>query len=592
MKTYLRMKRRFSLCCTLALLMALLALPLSVRAEDGCLTIPLYHKHIAECEGIVYKTISADGLRLSQTTHKGTCSCGANIDYYSFYGECSCGNTWYSTGHACDNSKYGPNYGNCSNYSILNTNTSHSHPFQEYICGQTEETVIETIIVEKDHYLPAVSVTLHAYAQGGPEEVTLSWGSETEGETFTVTENGSYPLYITYSENGIEYMTEALVEVDNIDKEPPVIEEIGVSKSEFTSENIKLTIVVEDVYGLPDECISWNGGAFTAETEYVVSDNGVYEVIVQDYAGNRTSQTIEINHIDKTAPQIKGVTTQPSPWYEGSCTVKVTAEDLGNGNAGCGLCEDAYSWDDGVTWSGNDTFTLEEPGSVTVLVKDKVGNVREETFEIRRQVRPVYSGGGVNEDVLSEEIDSEEPVSEEAVEADNESWNNISVDDSAEETVIGESEEKSEIQVEVVSMEAEEFQTSEAVIVPQTVTEDTAKRPNLTGVFWTISIFLGAGLCSATGVILFVLFGMCRVYETDPEGRDKFLGNVGIRMQQKGYITVIGNSLIHKAKSRNLKIKIPAWFVKNAKYKLLQIKVGKYTIDKYVEKEVCFHIRM
>lgn len=592
MRTYLRMKKGFSLCCTLALLAAMLGLPLSVQAQDNHLTIPLYHKHIAECEGTVYKIISADGTRRSSTTHKGTCACGSNVDYYSFYGTCSCGNTWYTTGHACDNSQYGPKHGNCSNYSILNTNTSHSHPFQEYVCGQTEETVIETVVVEKDCYLPAASVSLTAYAQGCLEGIVLSWGNGIQGHTITVEENGSYPLYITYSENGIEYMTEASVEVDNIDKEPPSIEEIKISESEFTSEDICLTVEVGDSYGLPEECIRWNGGTFTSEREFVVTDNGIYEVVVQDYAGNQIVQTIEIANIDKTAPQLKGITTQPTPWYEGSCIVKIEAEDLGNGNAGSGLCEDAYSWDGGVTWSANNTFTLEEPGNITVLIKDKVGNIKEETFEVKRQIRQSNAGGNITQDESSEDKETEEETSEDGVDENREFFREILTNDLAEEKASEEIKEETNARVEVVTKEPEEFKTAEEIVIPQTVTEDTSKRTNRTVVLWTICISLGTGLCGVTGMILFVLFGLCRVFETDENGKDKFLGSVGVRLHQKGYITVISSSLAHKAKSRNLKIKIPAWFVKNARYKLLRIKVGNQTIDKYVEKEVCFHIHM
>ena len=104
MKKFIRMKRRFSLCCVAFMAIALICIPMYIHAEDTVLTYHLYHKHIAGCQTTVYKTISADTTSVLRTVNTDTCSCGGHHDYYEFTASCSCGKTWYTTGHACINS--------------------------------------------------------------------------------------------------------------------------------------------------------------------------------------------------------------------------------------------------------------------------------------------------------------------------------------------------------------------------------------------------------------------------------------------------------------------------------------------------------
>jgi len=88
----------------------------------------------------------------------------------------------------------------------------------------------------------------------------------------------------------------------------------------------------------------------------------------------------------------------------------------------------------------------------------------------------------------------------------------------------------------------------------------------------------------------YVLFGMCHIYEVDNRQREKHLGNTGVRIKKNGYCVKVGEAIIHKANSRILKAKLPNWFVKLAEYKPFKIIVGESVIDKYVEREIDFHI--
>lgn len=595
MKQYYCMKKRFCLACSLALLIALLSLPMSVRAEDGIVVCSIYHKHIAGCEKIVYKTMNADGYSGSYISGTDTCAlCGGQHHYYQAVGSCSCGQTFSANGHACINSMYGTNRGSCPNYSVLSLNTSHSHPVSEYACGKTEETVIGTVKVQKDNELPAQSVTLSATAEGEMDSIALSWGSLAEGSELTVTENGTYTLYITYSENGIEYMTDLNIEINNIDHDAPVLGDIEVSRTEFTSENIIIKVTPQDAFGLPQDCISWNGEAFGEAREYEVQENGSYEVIVKDYAGNTVSGMVEIHNIDKTPPEIKGIQVWPAPWYDGECTVKVEAQDLGNGNEGSGLAKNAFSFDGGENWSENNSISLEQPGSITVQVRDNVGNISERTFEVSYDTRPapVQGGNGQSAPTQPLEVTQESLSTQQDVIAERE--NTGKHEEAAE--VYGESEpsdgEEMSMETENVFVEMEEYQTENDAGTLQIMEENKKTFVSMKGILLTICILLGTGLLAGIGMILFLLFGLCRIYETDYNGKERFLGSVGIRFGEKGYTACIGASLIRKAKSRELKMKIPSWFVQCAKYRLLKIKVGNQILEKYVEKEVSFHVRM
>lgn len=620
MKKYQRMKRRFSLCCSFALLVACLGIPMVAKAEEGKQVYEVLHHHVAGCQDTIYKTMEADGTKYLRTVSTDTCTaCGSYHDYYVFNGDCSCGKTWYATGHACINSPYGTNGGSCTNYSAINCPTEHQHPIQVYVCEKTEETVIGTVTLEPSTLSPARQVVLKAVAEGEMEAVTLSW-EDTEGEdTITVTENGICRLYISYTENGIEYLHEMEAEVNNVDRKPPTVSDITVSEEGFTAGGITLSVTAKDETGLPDKYVSWNGEAFGNDTEYEVKENGTYEVVVKDEAGNTVKKTITIDNIDTTAPVITALDTTPVPWYEGSCTVAVTAEDMGNGNQGSGLAELPYSWDEGVTWTDEPSYSVEETGVVSIWIKDAVGNVVKDSVEVIREQKPTPPPASEQEPASEPENNQnntvqpittpagpvvvpqtnisvpQENVTVQPVEADD-----TTVDEWASAEPVEEEYEEDSLKyeflpetekIEVVTVPMEDFYTGEE---KELESLDADKNGDEGGfdLVTAISIVVGCAGIVTLGMIVFLLFGLCKVYEVGNHKKETYLGNVGVRFYKKGYRVVIGESILNKAGSRNLKLKIPAWFVKLNEYKALSIVAGKTHIDRYVENEVEFHVEM
>ena len=604
MKKFIRMKRRFSLCCVAFMAIALICIPMYIHAEDTVLTYPLYHKHIAGCQDTLYKTISADSSSVLRTVNTDVCNCGGHHDYYEFTASCSCGRTWYTTGHACINSPVGSYHGGCGNYSQINCDTSHSHPYTDYVCGMDEDTVIDVIKVSSSTLLPAKEVVLKAFAEGMLEEICLVWQDTDNLSELTVRDNGEYLLYATHTENGIEYVTQLSIEVNNIDNELPVVSDIAADQNDFTSGNIRLSVVAEDAVGLPEEYVSWNGGEYGKDNFYEVSQNGSYSVTVKDIAGNTVTKTIDINNIDKAAPEIKDVNVLPEPWYSGTCEITVIAEDVGNGNAGSGLAEQAYSFDGGETWIESNQYELSEPGIVIIKVRDAVGNIAENEIEVVRQALPVVdnSNGGngapnnSNYEGTAPETSPTLPIEpshkENISKADDENKENVEEqnnqgkeDSTLKYTFLPEPNWKEEIvetQVQEEPLYAE-MENNEVEVL-----ENDGNDTN----WLLISAISALGLLLLGAFIFFVyiLFGMCRIYEVDNRQKERQLGTTGIRLQKKGYSVKVGEAIIHKANSRILKAKLPNWFVKLAEYKPFKIIVGESVIDKYVEREIDFHI--
>lgn len=102
-----------------------------------------------------------------------------------------------------------------------------------------------------------------------------------------------------------------------------------------------------------------------------ITENGTYKIWIKDTAGNISTQTVEINKIDKTPPKI-AYTINKDNLSSGYVTINVTAEDTESG-----LYNSPYSWDKN-TWSQeNSTRTVKENGRYKVYAVDNLGNVGE-----------------------------------------------------------------------------------------------------------------------------------------------------------------------------------------------------------------------
>lgn len=588
-------KKRFYLCGIMTILIMMIGFSEAVKAQEQICTYEIYHKHIGSCETTAYKTISADRTSKVVTTRNDACSnCGGHHDYYEFTASCSCGKTWKRTGHACINSPAGSYKGSCPNYSKVDANTSHSHPYKTYTCGYTEESVIETIIVEASTLLPAQEVILSARTSGALENVTLHW--EDGNEEVAVKENGVYHLFVSYYENEIEYISDIPIEVNNIDTEPPVVDEIMASETEFTNTPITLTVAANDNMGFPEAYISWNGGEFNSENTYVITENGTYEATIIDQAGNAVTKAITVTNIDTSEPQIIKMSTNPSKWYSGTCTVSVEAVDMGNGYEGCGLAAEAYSWDEGITWVPDSFVECTEPGIVKVLVRDALGNVATAELEVKKLKKSKKTSN--NAITEWEEIDTEVEVIE-IPEENSESIISEKEEDISKPVVDVKDSDQKEKEPNYLFLPEYEAEYTVEQILPETDYYLNEKESDTVEIVekengYQVGIIICASLVMAGLMIIGIfcyLISVCSVYEKDKNNRENYLGKARMRQKNKEYIIKIAPAVLDKANYRTLVIKLPIWKAKRTEYKPVKILLADQIIETFAEKEINIQIK-
>ncbi|MBQ7766246.1 MAG: hypothetical protein IJ397_05325, partial [Lachnospiraceae bacterium] len=438
-----------------------------------------------------------------------------------------------------------------------------------------------------------VILTVEATDNVGLPEKYASWNSQEYGSSnlYEVSENGIYHVQIRDIAGNTAIKS---IEINNIDKENPVAGEIVADKTEATNDKVILSIEVKDNMDLPENHISWNGGEPGNSNRYEVTENGTYQAVIKDAAGNTVTKTIEINNIDKTAPEIVSVITTPVPWYYDNCTITVDATDKGDSGEGSGLAKEAYSWDGGRTWISENTYEVSETGTIVISVRDNAGNIAQaEVNAVKEKVAKKEDESGNSETETEQSHKDSSAV---------ETTPTVSITaDVAEQTETTEntSEEKteegskdyilSEIEKEETVFEQESFLEENEMLELDTLEND---KNDANGI---VILCIWAGLLLGLSILfiaVYVLFGMCRVYEISPAGKEHYLGRVGIGYRKKNFIVKIGMRMIENASERILMIRIPGWFVKINENRPLRIIAGALVITKYVEKEIQFHIQV
>lgn len=116
----------------------------------------------------------------------------------------------------------------------------------------------------------------------------------THDSSYTVTSNGVYSVTV----QGFDGNTAtASVTVSNIDTEAP---SLSITKSTESQTYDPVTISVsggDSLSGLPADCFSFNGGAYSSNDSITVSSNCTVTVSVIDNAGNVTSDTVSVSNI-------------------------------------------------------------------------------------------------------------------------------------------------------------------------------------------------------------------------------------------------------------------------------------------------------
>ncbi|CEG29285.1 Ig-like domain-containing protein [Bacillus sp. B-jedd] len=174
------------------------------------------------------------------------------------------------------------------------------------------------------------------------EDVTILNNDGSLSKTFT--ENGEYE-FLFVDKAGNEGSVQVFV--NNIDKIAPKITLSGLT-TEWTNQDITVTASMDE------------DGTLNAES-HTFTENGSFEFVATDLAGNVTRQTVQITNIDKKAPEI---TVKPynTNWTNQDITVEVSMDEEGTLN--------------------KQSHTFTENGSFTFEAKDRAGNITEKTVTI------------------------------------------------------------------------------------------------------------------------------------------------------------------------------------------------------------------
>ena len=171
--------------------------------------------------------------------------------------------------------------------------------------------------------------------------------------------------------------------IADIDKDSPTILEINYENENWevlkqvkilAADNIRISswaIIKNEGKPKEEEWQTLESVTPNLDVTTEVTENGTYYIWVRDSAGNTTTQSIQVDKVDNTPPEI-AYTINKDTLSQGYVTITVTSQDTQSG-----LNDNPYSWDK-TTWSQeNSTRTVKENGRYTIYVKDKIENISE-----------------------------------------------------------------------------------------------------------------------------------------------------------------------------------------------------------------------
>jgi len=305
-----------------------------------------------------------------------TCSRGGSIEYYDM----SCGMTegedidHYDPGCGLDVADYG---------SISLTNAT-----PEWTSGNV---TLQGLLSDPQG----------AISEGGFGQMTFGSVSgeisDTAPDSIIVSSNGTYTMSISVDETRFDTaQASVMLNVGNIDRTEPDITSVSYNNGESWIRTNEITVTAVDLQpdgtagsGLADEAYSFDGGhTWQSSPTYICTENGMVDICVRDYCGNAPLRSVEITNIDNSGPDVSYIFT-PSVWYPdtGDREYTFTAEDEESG-----LPEYPFSYDGGETWTDEVILATPEAGTITVLVRDNLGNITELTIDNSYSKWPVPAG--------------------------------------------------------------------------------------------------------------------------------------------------------------------------------------------------------
>ena len=151
------------------------------------------------------------------------------------------------------------------------------------------------------------------------------------------------------------------------------------SLTDWTNGPVTLTAGVnisDPSFSLAGSPYDFGAGASGSNSVEVFS-NGTYSVTVRSADGQSATETVTVSNIDTTAPSLN-LSLNTDGWCESGIKVLASASD-----GESGLADEAYSYNGGAFTSSGE-FTATANGDVRVAVRDKAGNVTEQTITVSK----------------------------------------------------------------------------------------------------------------------------------------------------------------------------------------------------------------
>ena len=421
------MKKILKLFWPILLLTILLCSNLVVfAAEEVVTTATIYHTHVGNTTsgGLCYKTVPHS--HIGNTTSGGTCyktpvyhqHTGDSVSGGGCYSTTKCGGTpitpygshyihictvcgyeWAqgqnngcgydvdaTPGEECHNIKCpyrklicGKTEGvTIDSYKLSCTKTSATIDGYTLNCGKTTSTVDGTLQLVKDkgsNYtlkIKSTGVTVNSY----------TWNTGASSQSIAVTTNQTYTCTVKYTVNGTSSTKTLTYIVSDYDTTPPEVN-LEYNDTEWSkSKEIRINAIDTGV-GLHSQAYRFYNGTEWSDWSHIlvynIEENGTYSVEVRDKAGNTSSKTFEITHIDNEKPIIN-VLYDNTIW-ELNKTITVIAADYESG-----LPNTSYRYsketDKLTDWTSDSSYVITSNGTYNVEVRDNLENIETFTFEI------------------------------------------------------------------------------------------------------------------------------------------------------------------------------------------------------------------
>lgn len=225
------------------------------------------------------------------------------------------------------------------------------------------------------------------------EQVTADSGWQTQAQALVeIAENGEYSAYVR---DAFGNVAEGHIMVTAFDLQEPWLELTVDPQEGSWAREFTLTAKGSDDNGLAEQPYRFGGetesgrkldGSYGVSDSLTVSENGIYEVFVQDAAGHESSRSLTIRQIDREAPRVETAGFTETP-VDGIVYLLVKASDEKSGLSALwyekqGGREKVLLREYEDTWQVRETVEIKENGCYIFRAVDAVGNVQEAQVEI------------------------------------------------------------------------------------------------------------------------------------------------------------------------------------------------------------------